>query len=182
MRNVMMAKGAGTVVNRCAQVKAGETVLIVTEASRMSIAECLAEAVCAAGAQPVLSVILPRERDGQEPPECVAAAMKAADVFLCVVGRSITHTQAVKQAVASGARGLVLTHFSEEMMVHGGIEADFPSIAPLCKALAAKLAGSKTIPPDQPARHRPDLLSRRQTRECPVWCGGIGTVFHHPDH
>ena len=76
MRNVMMAKGAGTVVNRCAQVKAGETVLIVTEASRMSIAECLAEAVCAAGAQPVLSVILPRERDGQEPPECVAAAMK----------------------------------------------------------------------------------------------------------
>ena len=60
MRNVMMAKGAGTVVNRCAQVKAGETVLIVTEASRMSIAECLAEAVCAAGAQPVLSVILPR--------------------------------------------------------------------------------------------------------------------------
>lgn len=102
MRNVMMAKGAGTVVNRCAQVKAGETVLIVTEASRMSIAECLAEAVCAAGAQPVLSVILPRERDGQEPPECVAAAMKAADVFLCVVGRSITHTQAVKQAVASG--------------------------------------------------------------------------------
>ena len=71
--------------------------------------------------------------------------MKAADVFLCVVGRSITHTQAVKQAVASGARGLVLTHFSEEMMVHGGIEADFPSIAPLCKALAAKLAGSKTI-------------------------------------
>ena len=40
MRNVMMAKGAGTVVNRCAQVKAGETVLMVTEASRMSIAEC----------------------------------------------------------------------------------------------------------------------------------------------
>ena len=141
MRNVMMAKKLRHGGQSLRTGQSGETVLIVTEASRMSIAECLAEAVCAAGAQPVLGVILPRERDGQEPPECVAAAMKAADVFLCVVGRSITHTQAVKQAVASGARGLVLTHFSEEMMVHGGIEADFPSIAPLCKALAAKLAG-----------------------------------------
>ena len=39
MRNVMMAKGAGTVVNRCAQVKAGATDLIEPDASRKSIAE-----------------------------------------------------------------------------------------------------------------------------------------------
>ena len=38
MRNIQMAKGAHTVVNRCARVKPGETVVIVTEPSRMSIA------------------------------------------------------------------------------------------------------------------------------------------------
>ena len=108
MRNIQMAKGAHTVVNRCAKVKPGETVLIVTEPSRMSIAEELGAAVCAAGGEPVFCSILPRERDGQEPPAPVAAAMKAADVFLCVVGKSITHTQAVKEAVAQGARGLVV--------------------------------------------------------------------------
>ena len=48
MRNIQMAKGAHTVVNRCARVKSGETVLIVTEPSRMSIAEELGAAVCAA--------------------------------------------------------------------------------------------------------------------------------------
>ena len=47
MRNIQMAKGAHTVVNRCARVKPGETVLIVTEPSRMSIAEELGAAVCA---------------------------------------------------------------------------------------------------------------------------------------
>ena len=99
MRNIQMAKGAHTVVNRCAKVKPGETALIVTEPSRMSIAEELGAAVCAAGGEPVFCSILPRERDGQEPPAPAAAAMKAADVFLCVVGKSITHTQAVKEAV-----------------------------------------------------------------------------------
>lgn len=145
MRNVQMAKGAETVVRRCANVRAGEQVLIVSEASKMSLAECIAEAVCAAGAEPTIVAMLPREQDGQEPPKSIAAAMKHTDVFLCVVGRSITHTNAVKDAVAAGARGLVLTHFSEDMLVRGGIEADFPAIAPTCKALAKALAGSKTV-------------------------------------
>lgn len=145
MRNVMMAKGASTVVNQCAGVKPGEQVLIVSEAAKMSIAECLAEAVCAAGGEPTMAVMLPRERDGQEPPELVAAAMKAADVFLCVVGRSITHTRAVKDAVAGGSRGLVLTHFSEEMLVRGGIEADFPAIAPTCRGLAKALENAREV-------------------------------------
>ena len=78
MRNIQMAKGAHTVVSRCAKVKPGETVLIVTEPSRMSIAEELGAAVCAAGGEPVFCSILPRERDGQEPPAPAAAAMKAA--------------------------------------------------------------------------------------------------------
>ena len=55
MRNIQMAKGAHTVVNRCARVKPGETVVIVTEPSRMSIAEELGAAVCAAGGEPVSS-------------------------------------------------------------------------------------------------------------------------------
>ncbi len=145
MRNVMMAKGAQAVVCRCANVKAGEQVLIVSEPSKMSIAECVAEAVCAVGAEPSIVSMVPRERDSQEPPRPIAEAMKAADVFLCVVGRSITHTHAVKDATAAGARGLVLTQFSEDMMVRGGIEADFPAIAPTCKKMAQALAGSRQI-------------------------------------
>ena len=177
MRNIQMAKGAHTVVNRCARVKSGETVLIVTEPSRMSIAEELGAAVCAAGGEPVFCSILPRERDGQEPPAPAAAAMKAADVFLCVVGKSITHTQAVKEAVAQGARGLVLTHFTEEMLVRGGIEADFPAIAPTCRAIAQALQGAQTVRPDQPPRHRPDLFRQGPPRQRAVRCGGAGRTL-----
>ena len=140
-----MARGAKTVVNTCAGVKPGENVLIVTERDKLSIAESLAFAVCAADAEPTIAVMIPRKNDGQEPPENIAQAMKSSDVFLCAVNRSITHTNAVKKAVENGSRGLVLTQFSENMLAHGGIEADFKNIAPVCKAMAKELEGSETI-------------------------------------
>lgn len=145
MRNLMMSQGAHTVIHTCAQVQPGEQVLIVTEFSKMSIAESLAEAAYAAGAEATIMVMTPRQVNGQEPPANVAAAMKASDVFLCAVNHSITHTSAVKEATSLGRRGLVLTQFEESMMVSGGITADFPAIAPVCRAMAKALAGSETI-------------------------------------
>lgn len=145
MEQILMARGAATVANVCLGVKPGEKVLIVTEAEKMSIAQSVAAAVYAAKADPVLMIMLPRERDGQEPPETVAAAMKTSNAFVCVVGKSITHTSAVKDACAAGSRGIMLTQFSEAMMMHGGLEADFPAAARDCRAIAKKLGGAEKI-------------------------------------
>lgn len=145
MEQILMARGAATVANVCVGVKEGEKVVIVTEAAKLPIAKSVAAAVNAAKATPILLVMPARDRDGQEPPEPVAAAMKASDAFVCVVGKSITHTHAVKNACAAGSRGIVLTQFSEEMMVHGGLEADFPAAARDCKAVAKKIGGAKKI-------------------------------------
>lgn len=145
MNEVLMARGAHTVVNTCVGVKPGEQVLIITEAEKLSIAKAVAAAVYAAKAEPVITVILPRERDGQEPPLTVAEAMKQSDAFIAVVGKSITHTHAVREACKRGSRGVVLTQFSEAMMIHGGLEADFRDVAPTCKEVAAKLAGAEQV-------------------------------------
>ena len=145
MKKILMARGADKVVSTCVKVKPGEKVLIITEASRLSIAEAIAAAVYRVQAEPILQVMVPRDTDGQEPPAPVAAAMKASDAFISVVGRSITHTHAVKDAIAGGSRGVVLTQFTEDMMIHGGIEADFEAARTECKAVAAALAGSEKI-------------------------------------
>lgn len=71
--------------------------------------------------------------------------MKRAGVFLAPVSKSITHTNAVKEAVQAGARGLMLTQFRDDMLVHGGIEADFESIAPVCRALASTFEEGKHL-------------------------------------
>lgn len=145
MKQMLMARGAKTVAEICLAVKEGEQILIVTEPEKMDIARSVACAVYAAKADPVVAVMLPRDRDGQEPPEMVAEAMKKSDGFICIVGRSITHTHAVKNACAAGSRGIMLTQFSEEMMNHGGLMADFPHAARDCKAVAEKLGGAKRI-------------------------------------
>ena len=145
MKNVLMARGAEKVVKTCVKVKAGEEVLIVTEAVKMSIAEALATAAYAVGAQVIITIMEPRKQDSAEPPTTVASAMKQSDAFISVVGKSITHTHAVKDAIANGSRGVVLTQFEEQMLVNGGIECDFEKAKIECKAMAAAMAGAKEL-------------------------------------
>ena len=103
-----MMTGAKAALDDCAAVKPGETVLIVTDTKLTKIAQVLVAATYERGAEPVMTVIKPRDRDGQEPPALVAEAMKHADVILSPVSTSITHTRAVKEAAAAGALGLQL--------------------------------------------------------------------------
>ena len=145
MENIYMSRGASKVVNTCLKVQPGEQILIVTELSRLSIAQALASEVYRVGAEPAVCIMEPRSQDSEEPPKEIAAAMLASDGFLSVVGKSITHTNAVKSAIAAGSRGLVLTHFTEEMMVHGGIEGDFEALKPICIGMAQAMAGSEKI-------------------------------------
>ena len=125
--------------------KAGEEVLIVTEPEKMNIAESLAAEAYALDLQPVINIMLPRKVDGEEPPASVAQAMKASDAFIAEVGKSITHTHAVKNAIENGSRGIVLTQFSEDMMVEGGMEADFEKLKPRCVNMSKVLANSEEI-------------------------------------
>ena len=145
MTNFYMSRGASKVINTCVKVKEGEQVLLITELSHLSIAQALASEVYRVGAEPALCIMEPRKRDGEEPPKDIAAAMKASDVFFSIVGKSITHTQAVKTALSEGARGLVLTGFTEEMMMRGGIEGDFEALKPICIGMAQAMAGAETI-------------------------------------
>ena len=145
MDNFYMSRGAAKVIQVCAGVKPGEQVLLVTELSRYSIAQALAAEAYRVGAEPVVCIMEPRGQDSAEPPKEIAAAMAASDVFISVVGKSITHTQAVKSAVAAGSRGLVLTQFTEEMMIRGGIEGDFETLKPICIGMARGMAGAEKI-------------------------------------
>lgn len=179
VKKIFMSRGASKIVNVCVGVKPNETVLIVTEYSKMSIAEAIAAEVYRIGGEPIITVIKPREIDSQEPPLCISEAMKSCDAFISVVGKSITHTHAVKDAIKNGARGVVLTQFSEEMLMKGGIEADFRAIAPLCKEMAKRIANSKEVEltTDNGSSLRFSSLNRRgNALYCMVEKGEFSTV------
>jgi 2,5-dihydroxypyridine 5,6-dioxygenase len=155
--------GALKILEVCAQVRKGEEVLVVCDSATESLARILARAAEALEAYPVIAHIIPRSVDGQEPPATVAAAMKAVPVFLTPVSRSITHTQAVRDAVDAGGRGLVLTQWTEDMLIRGGISADFPAIAPTCRRLVEAFAHGNSLTVTAPGgtNLRMDITGRR---------------------
>ena len=145
MKELLMCKIADKIIDVNLKMVAGEKLLIVTESEKLSIANAIATAAYRKNIEPIISLIISEEPSSQEPPEIIAASLKVADAFVSVVGKSITHTNAIKNAIENGARGLVLTQFSEDMMIHGGMEADFEKIKPVCLKVASKLANSKKV-------------------------------------
>lgn len=131
-----MMRGARKLVDICTKVKQEETVLIVTDTNKVRIAEVIAAAAYERDAEALVLVMPTRKVHGEEPPRAIAEAMKNVDVFFIPVTKSITHTRAVKEATLAGARGLVLTDWTEDMMISGAIEANFAEQKIVCKKFA----------------------------------------------
>lgn len=141
MRNLQidpkMLVGARKLVDMCAEVQKGEQVLVVTDgATDPRIAQAITVAAEERGAHPQTVTLENHLIDSGEPPESVAAAMKEAAVIFAPVNISITHTRAVKNACEAGSRVLALTQWLPEMLVSGGIDADFRAIEPLVRKMA----------------------------------------------
>jgi leucyl aminopeptidase (aminopeptidase T) len=92
-----------------------------------------------------LSVMLPRELDGQEPTPRIAAAMKEADVILMPVSKSLAHTEASKAALKKGARVLSLTATSIDLLASNAYKADFKKQRPMCEKVAELFTGAKEV-------------------------------------
>jgi len=142
-KEIQMIKGSSKIVNVLAGVKKDEQVLIVTDYQSISIARSLATACMEVGAEPTLMIMRPREAHGLEPPEAVAAAMTKADVVFEPVSKSIAHTSSTKKAREAGARVIVLPEYTEDMLISGGLEADFEAQKPLCEKMRDYLTQAK---------------------------------------
>jgi hypothetical protein len=99
-------------------VKPGEKVLIITDFSeQIPHAQALAGAVWS-GAEPIITIIVPRKVHGKNLRTC-SRSMKKANVILLPVSISITHTTALKSALGEGVRAIVLTDISDGLMRKG---------------------------------------------------------------
>jgi 2,5-dihydroxypyridine 5,6-dioxygenase len=134
--------GARRIVSVAAGINAGETVVIVTDPARPAdIALALSRAVDEVGAIPI-TVLMPVVPSGSEPPTPVTAAMSAADVILAPTSGAIYHTAALRTATAAGARFIALTGYIKDVLVRGGVFADFPTIGPRAIWLAERMTNA----------------------------------------
>jgi len=165
--------GARILINTCAGVQLGESVLIVTDDERLPIAQTLKQAATAAGGQPVVVVAPPRQIDNEEPARPVAQAMLGANVILLPVTLAMAHTQAVRDAIKAGARVLSMTAFTERQMREGGLFTDFHARRPLCDEFAARLTRANQVRVTNPAGTKLSfrLEGRRGNSHCCLLTG-----------
>lgn len=134
-----LSRGCEIILRQCMGLKRGEKALIVTDDEKLPLGSALYAKAKELGAEAVLMVMPVAGISGQEPPQAVAAAMRAADVVVCPTKESITHTGARIQAVKSGARIATMPGITEAMFSEGPIQADYAEVERVTESFAQLL-------------------------------------------
>ncbi len=146
MITMQMAPTARMIFERVVALKPGENVCILTDTeSSQNITQTLAVVARAMGAEVTILTMTPRELGGEEPPRVVAAAIAAADVLLSNISNSITHTNAQREALKRKARVCNLREVDDEMMLRGGVTADYGEVKRLTDKLVDLLTTAKKV-------------------------------------
>jgi diguanylate cyclase (GGDEF)-like protein/PAS domain S-box-containing protein len=94
----MKEETAELVLRKCMGHKSKEVVLIVTDNELYRLAIIFYEKALKMGIETVFMCMSPRDMDGQEPPGPIARAMTHADIALLITNKSLSHTNARRQA------------------------------------------------------------------------------------
>lgn len=130
-----LEKAARIAVRNCLAVQKDETVMVITDQPLRKIGRLLWEASRQAGAEAMLIEIVPRRTSGEEPPDALASCMKKADVLIIPTSKSLSHTQARREACKAGARCATLPGITADTM-RRTLNADYHRIAKLSVRLA----------------------------------------------
>ncbi|GAB1349756.1 aminopeptidase [Ignavibacteriales bacterium] len=124
--------------------KQDEKVLVVCDTEKHEIGYELYLSAIRLGHFAVYSEMQPLEVNGQEPPSAIAELMRQFDVVLCPTLRSLTHTQARRDASATGARVATFPGITKDVMIRG-LNADYKRIAERSLNLKAVLDKGKHV-------------------------------------
>ena len=143
--NAHMAPTAKRIMEQVLAVRPGERLVIVTDFERpRSITDLLTTTAALYGLPPVVVTMPSREMGGEEPPPAVAAAMREADVIIIQTSHSMTHTNAEREALRAGARVCNIREVDEDMMVRGGMTADYVEVDRITQRGVVLLSGKAT--------------------------------------
>ncbi|HNW70747.1 MAG TPA: aminopeptidase [Bacteroidales bacterium] len=139
-----LKKAATIALKDCMGLKADETLLIVTDETKREIAGALHEAGKELCKESLLVEIKSREINGQEPPKQIANLMKMVDVVICPTAKSLTHTDARREASKLGVRVGTMPGITVDCMVRC-LNADIEKILNLTDYVTKKMSGRKQI-------------------------------------
>ena len=131
-------------IRDCMGTKTEESILVISDEHKREIGLSLFENAKRLGHRSLYVEMIPGKVNGEEPSEVIAELMKKFDVVFCPTSTSLTHTDARRNASASGVRIATFPGITKAVMIRG-LSADYQKISALSIQLKEILEKGKHI-------------------------------------
>src|SRR5690554_4386957 len=121
-------KASRIAIKDCMGAKKNEKILVITDEKKREIGYSLYENALKLGNEALIVEMKSREVNGEEPPAYIADLMQKFDIVLCPTDKSLTHTDARRNASAKGVRVATFPGITKDVMIRG-LGADYKKIA-----------------------------------------------------
>ncbi|MBU1101353.1 MAG: aminopeptidase [Bacteroidetes bacterium] len=117
-------------IKDCMGAKKKETILVITDENKKEIGYALYKNARTLGNEALYVELKVGEMHGEEPPQYIADLMQKFDIILVPTTKSMTHTDARRNASANGARVATFPGITNDVMIRG-LSADYKKVAAL---------------------------------------------------
>ncbi|OGC91727.1 MAG: leucyl aminopeptidase [candidate division Zixibacteria bacterium RBG_16_48_11] len=159
----LLRKAAKNALKHCFNLQPEESVLIITDDPLRKIGYCFFEEAKKTSNNTILIEITPRQRHGDEPPPALAKMMKEFQVLIIPTSRSMSHTQARREASQAGARIATLPDITTDTMKRT-LNANYQKIAGRSRRVAQALENKNVVRVTSPAGT--DITMSIEGRKC----------------
>lgn len=131
-------------IRDCMGAKTNEKILVITDEVKREIGFSIHENALRLGYYSLLVEMKSGKINGEEPPAEVAELMQKFDIVFCPTAKSLTHTNARREASAKGVRIATFPGITKDVMIRG-MNANYQKIAALSVKLKEILERGKFI-------------------------------------
>lgn len=117
--NKELENAAITVIIDCMGAKTNEKILVISDNQKIHIGLAFWEKALELGFESILVLMKEREINGEEPPEYISELMKLFDIVLAPTTKSLTHTNARRNASSLGVRVATFPGITEDILIRG---------------------------------------------------------------
>jgi leucyl aminopeptidase (aminopeptidase T) len=139
-----LLSAVATVLRDCLGVQPGESVLVVCDPNKRTLADALVTHARAMDTEAILAEMSERETNGTEPPDAIAQAMLACDVLVAPTTKSLSHTEARHAASEKGTRVATMPDVTEDMLIRT-MSADYAEIKRRSHTLAQLITDGNEV-------------------------------------
>ncbi|MCX6152896.1 MAG: aminopeptidase [Candidatus Kapabacteria bacterium] len=144
LKQLSLKKAAHIALEQYMGLSDEETLLVISDYKTRDIGLALFEAGLNIADEAYYMEMMPRSVNGEEPPDVIARMMKEVDVVICPTIKSLTHTNARREASRLGVRIGTMPGITEDTMIRC-LNADAYRIVELSNKVNRALADATEI-------------------------------------